>query len=999
MSTKFLSTCESEHVAVRLVQPRSLGIGAPKELGQDAWASVEDRLQPIARRLIALARDKVATWDGNKLLIPNDTAAEFTSSFGGMIGLPGPAPVMVDVSFAGTLSSDPSVRLIWKDTSYLIIDSQRMGILLQWGGRSGVLQGALLQLVAAAEAFNAVAQKTIEERVEKWAAVTAALARVDPAMVEADEFTRSFTVFQAGSFSLDVRDIPGSLDFVPILMSRSKARSLDDNAPALDTDGETDQNPFDELVDEEANRLLAATDQSAFQRAFEGEHEVSRAYRLRRTTYVLIDPDLRGALRIVKNARSAPDAQKREFVKNPRAAIAKELGLGASDGLSSALFVETRQYSDRVTGLGLWERPELSWLSNSSTQWLPERFPVRLGDSEVEVTREEVEKLHDECRQAEAEKRDNVAFKGAEIPVEEARQILGQVIGSAATDPDLAISSDAEDRSRGNETEQHNHKGPFVVQIKTNFKDVSYEATLVPRRAFVETTAPTERLGRNAFKPHQADGFKWLIHSWLAGWQGVLLADDMGLGKSFQSLAFLSWIRKNSEIQTRNKGSRSLPILVVAPTALLQNWIKEAGLHLVPDALGPNRADVFGSGIRKFRNMEQTTANIEPLDWRKIADHDWVLTTYETLADNHVAFAKIRFSAAVFDEIQKIKEPGTLNTWASKAMNADFVLGLSGTPIENRIEDLWSIMDRVSPGLLGDLQTFSKTYRDADIDRYRALSDLLLKPSTSAPSIILRRMKEDVKISLPSKTVVPYPVEMPPLQAKYYDDVVEKALAPSERNRGAMLETVQRLRGISLFPGDPSKFDLTKREDCLAWIGQSARLGKTFEILRNVQRRGERALVFVEHRAMQVMLAEAIATDMNIPRPIIINGSTPGARRQALVDDFEEGRESFDVMILSPKAAGVGLTILSANHVVHLSRWWNPAVEDQCNDRVYRIGQTKPVTIHVPLARHPKWGDKSFDMSLDRLLAKKREMSKGLLAPPVSEGDLDEVFDDLRKSA
>jgi superfamily II DNA or RNA helicase len=956
-------------------------------------------LQPIARRLIALARDKVATWDGNKLLIANDTAAEFTSSFGGTIGLPGPAPVMVDVSFAGTLSSDPSVRLIWKDTSYLIIDPQRIGILLQWGGRSGVLQGALLQLVAAAEAFNAVAQKPVEERVEKWAAVTAALARVDPAMVEVDEFTRSFTVFQAGSFSLDVRDIPGSLDFVPVLMSRSKARSLDDNAPALDTDGEADQNPFDELVDEEANRLLAATDQSAFQRAFEGEHEVSRAYRLRRTTYVLIDPDLQGALRIVKNARSAPDAQKREFVKNPRAAIAKELGLGASDGLSSALFVETRQYSDRVTGLGLWERPELSWLSNSSTQWLPERFPVRLGDSEIEVTREEVEKLHDECRQAEVEKRDNVAFKGAEIPVEQARQILGQVIGSAATDPDLASSSDAEDRSRGNETEQHHHKGPFVVQIKTNFKDVSYEATLVPRRAFVETTAPTERLGRNAFKPHQTDGFKWLIHSWLAGWQGVLLADDMGLGKSFQSLAFLSWIRKNSEIQTRKKGGRSLPILVVAPTALLQNWIKEAGLHLAPDALGSNRADVFGSGIRKFRNIEQTTANIEPLDWRKIADHDWVLTTYETLADNHVAFAKIKFSVAVFDEIQKIKEPGTLNTWASKAMNADFVLGLSGTPIENRIEDLWSIMDRVSPGLLGDLQTFSKTYRDADIDRYRALSDLLLKPSTSAPSIILRRMKEDVKVSLPSKTVVPYPVEMPPLQAKYYDDVVEKALAPGERNRGAMLETVQRLRGISLFPGDPSKFDLTKREDCLAWIGQSARLGKTFEILRNVQRRGERALVFVEHRAMQVMLAEAIATDMGIPRPIIINGSTPGARRQAFVDDFEEGREAFDVMILSPKAAGVGLTILSANHVVHLSRWWNPAVEDQCNDRVYRIGQTKPVSVHVPLARHPKWGDKSFDMSLDRLLAKKREMSKGLLAPPVSEADLDEVFDDLSKPA
>lgn len=997
MSAKFLSTCENEHVAVRLVEPRTLGIGTPKELGQGAWASVGDRLQPIARRLVALARDKFATWDGNKLLIPNEMAAEFTTSFGGTIGLPGPAPVMVDVSFTGTLSSEPSIRLVWKDTSYLVIDPQRTGILLQWGSRSGVLQGALLQLVVAAEAFNAVAQKPIEQRVEKWAAVTAALARVDPATVEADEFTKSFTVFQAGSFSLDVRDAPGSLDFAPVLMSRSKARSLDDNAPALDTDGEADQNPFDELVDEEANRLLAATDQSAFQRAFEGEHEVSRAYRLRRTTYVLIDPDLRAALKIVKSARAAPDAEKREFIKNPRAAIAKELGLGASDGLSSALFVETRQYSDRVTGLGLWERPELSWLSNSSTQWLPERFPVRFGDAEIEITREEVEELHEECRRADEAKRDKVAFKGAKIRVEQAREILGQIVGNAVADAALATSPDAEARSGPNKAERQNPKGPFVVQIKTNFKDVTYEATLVPRRALVPTNPPTERLGRNPFKPHQTEGFNWLIRSWLAGWRGVLLADDMGLGKSFQSLAFLSWIRKNSETQARKTGSRSVPILVVAPTALLQNWIKEAALHLVPDALGSNRADVFGSGIRRFRNTEQATADIEPLDWRKIADHDWVLTTYETLADNHVAFAKIKFSVAVFDEIQKIKEPGTLNTWASKAMNADFVLGLSGTPIENRIEDLWSIMDRVSPGLLGDLQTFSKTYRDADVDRYRTLSDLLLKPSTSAPPIILRRMKEDVKVSLANKTVFAYPVEMPPLQAKYYDDVVEKALAPGERSRGAMLETVQRLRGISLFPGEPGKFDLTKREDCVAWIGQSARLGKTFEILRNVQRRGERALVFVEHRAMQVMLAEAIATEMGIPRPIIINGSTPGARRQAFVDDFEEGREAFDVMILSPKAAGVGLTILSANHVVHLSRWWNPAVEDQCNDRVYRIGQTKPVSVHVPLARHPKWGDKSFDMSLDRLLAKKREMSKGLLAPPVSDTDLDNVFDDLRQ--
>jgi len=1002
VSAKFISTCESRHVAVRLVEPRLLGIGSPKELRSEEWPSVDESLQPFAQRLLALVRDKVAAWNGNSLLIPNELAADFTTSFGAAIGLPSPAAVMVDVSFIGSLSSDPCVRLTWKDTSYVEIDPKRIGMEIRWGQRAGILQGALYQLVVAADEFNAVAQKSVDQRVEKWVPFTEALRRVDPATVEADEFTKSFTVFQAGSFALDVRDVPGSIDFVPILMGRSKARSLDDNAPALDTDGAADQNEFDELLDEEANRLLTATDQTAFQRSFEGAGVVSRAYRLRRTTYVLIDPDLKNALEVVKQARAASEVEKREFVKNPRSAIAKALGLEASEGLSNALFIETRQYSDRVTGLGLWERPELSWLSKSATQWLPERFPVRLGDSDIEVTREEMGKLDEDIRQADKDQQGSVEFQGRTISVDDGRKIIDQIVGKPSGDSaalqDVPVGSGEGSRS-SDERERQEPKGPFVVQIKTNFKDVSYEARLVARRAVVPMKPPSRRMGRNEFKPHQSEGFDWLLRSWLAGWRGVLLADDMGLGKSFQSLAFLAWIRENSEALAHGTGGKHLPILVVAPTALLQNWIKEAGLHLAPDALGANRADVFGSGIRKFKNSDLSTASIEPLDWQKIADHDWVLTTYETLADHHVAFAKIKFSVAVFDEIQKIKEPGTLNTWASKAMNADFVLGLSGTPIENRIEDLWSIMDRVSPGLLGDLQTFSKIYRDADIDRYRKLSDFLLKPTPSAPPIILRRMKEDVKVSLPAKTIIPYPVEMPPLQARYYDDVVEKALAPGDRNRGAMLETVQRLRGISLFPGEPKKFDLTKRQDCLEWMAQSARLGKTFEILRKVQRAGERALVFVEHRAMQYMLAEAIATELGIARPVIINGGTPGARRQALVDDFEDGREPFDVMILSPKAAGVGLTILSASHVIHLSRWWNPAVEDQCNDRVYRIGQTKPVSIHLPLARHPKWGDKSFDMSLDRLLSKKREMSKGLLAPPVSDADLDEMFDDVRRAA
>ena len=245
---------------------------------------------------------------------------------------------------------------------------------------------------------------------------------------------------------------------------------------------------------------------------------------------------------------------------------------------------------------------------------------------------------------------------------------------------------------------------------------------------------------------------------------------------------------------------------------------------------------MFGSGINKFRNLDKDTAR-EPLDWRKLDDHDWILTTYETLADNQTAFAKIKCSVALFDEIQKIKDPGTLNTFAAKSVNADFVLGLSGTPIENRIEDLWSITDRVFPSLLGDLKAFSATYRDADAERYRVLSDKLLKPLDGAPAIMLRRMKDDVLEGLPKKSVKLYPTDMPTAQADCYAKVVKTALAAGKRERGAMLEVVQKLRGISLFPSDATKFDLSMEKECLKWIEQSARLGRTFEILRDIERR------------------------------------------------------------------------------------------------------------------------------------------------------------------
>ena len=179
----------------------------------------------------------------------------------------------------------------------------------------------------------------------------------------------------------------------------------------------------------------------------------------------------------------------------------------------------------------------------------------------------------------------------------------------------------------------------------------------------------------------------------------------------------------------------------------------------------------------------------------------------------------------------------------------------------------------------------------------------------------------------------------------------------------------------------------------MEWLGQSARLSQALDILRRIETAGEKAIIFIEDREVQRVFAGIMSTLFPLQAmPPVINGEVPGHKRQEMVDRFQERPPGFDLLILSPKAAGIGLTITAANHVIHLSRWWNPAVEDQCNDRVYRIGQEKPVTVHLPMAVHPTFGTASFDLTLNQLLTRKRGLSQNMLAPPVSDGDVGAIF-------
>jgi SNF2 family DNA or RNA helicase len=343
----------------------------------------------------------------------------------------------------------------------------------------------------------------------------------------------------------------------------------------------------------------------------------------------------------------------------------------------------------------------------------------------------------------------------------------------------------------------------------------------------------------------------------------------------------------------------------------------------------------------------------------------------------------------VFDEAQKIKNPASLVSRGAKSLNADFVLALTGTPIENRLADLWSIADRTHEGFLGDLKTFSVRYEAPDTppERLAELKERIGEDREERPAFMVRRMKADRLRDLPEKRLEIRSAPMPPAQAAAYREAVARARGGQQ---GDVLAALQALRAVSLHP-----FDADAAAEPAAFIAASARWQLLFHFLDEIAKRREKALVFLEAQALQPVLSQLAADRYRLSRPpLVINGTVAGEQRQARVAAFQKnGPTGFDLLILGPRAAGTGLTLTAANHVVHLSRWWNPAVEDQCTDRAYRIGQTRPVTVWIPQAEFPDDPARSFDRQLHELLERKRGLCRDMLAPPAATArDAEDLF-------
>ena len=502
----------------------------------------------------------------------------------------------------------------------------------------------------------------------------------------------------------------------------------------------------------------------------------------------------------------------------------------------------------------------------------------------------------------------------------------------------------------------------MILHTKQNFPVSGWQPELAPRNGYLAEGVPARVV--TALKDHQREGLAWQKECWTVGLAGVLNADEQGLGKTLQTIAFL---RAVQDQQAQSHAANTFPVLVVAPTSLLPTWEAEVARHTDRDGLG-HVIRLYGSGLGGYRargvDGVDTESGEAKLDLGMLEEaiaegrghRFWMLTTYTTLTNYHHSLGRIPFAVAVFDEIQALKNPASLRSFAARAIRGDFRIGLTGTPIENRTSDLWAVMDQLVPGALGTLKEFNDEYSAPDQGKMTELHGRVFLPTSDLPRLAMRRTKDQMAAQLPQKSRRLHPRLMPESQVAAYDAARLKVT----RGRGG-LKAPHHIRSVSVHP------ELALRETRSDFVRDSARIDATFDVIRNVRERGERALVFIEHRLVQYQFVEVARREFGLPKIDIINGSTPIRQRQLIVERFprhldEDG--GFDLLVLGTRAAGTGLTLTAAAHAIHVSRWWNPAVEEQCNDRVHRIGQERAVTVHVPMAVHPAYREHSFDCLL-----------------------------------
>lgn len=439
---------------------------------------------------------------------------------------------------------------------------------------------------------------------------------------------------------------------------------------------------------------------------------------------------------------------------------------------------------------------------------------------------------------------------------------------------------------------------------------------------------PQPQTLKGKLRPYQTYGFSWL--SFFQRWGlGAILADDMGLGKTIQALALLAHEKEN------NNGKLPGPVLLVCPTSVVTNWQRET------QRFAPSLNIYKHQGPSRFRNHELI---------KKAGETELFITSYPLVRQDLEELQSIKWHGIILDEAQNIKNPAAKQTQAARALKANFRFALTGTPVENRLMELWSIMQFLNPGYLGTRESFRREFA-IPVERFHD-PEITNQLKELVSPFILRRVKTDPNVidDLPEKIEVKAYCNLTEEQASLYQNHINEVMDRIQNSdgierHGLVLSMLTKLKQICNHPIQylekinghvPLAKDMHNR---------SGKLKRLVEMLEEIVAVGDRVLIFTQFAEMGKMLNSYLAATLNT-QTLFLYGNTPVKMRDQMIKRFMDDENGPQIFILSLKAGGIGLNLTRANHVIHFDRWWNPAVEDQATDRAFRIGQNRNVQVH-----------------------------------------------------
>ena len=900
----------------------------------------KDDLTPDIKNIFSMVQANVT--EGSGIFIDHSKIADLNIHEIKQLGLPPVYPYRLSINTKGrpTTSAFSYEMEFLNDKSQKFYQVKRQGVILHLDGQSFTLTNPHFGFLEKISKLTPEI-KNPGERLGLWSEVI----KIFPREVKMDHPELLNVQFvKADRFCVDKKHTPGAdFNLVPELVYSKEKEEGDDNV--------TSQLP--EGVSWE------------FKDSFLNSPTVDPYYRVG-NYYIKLSDTLRQCLKVIKQQNQQPLEKKQAFYSSPMSFVKDQLQEDVPENLLEEVFFETEQFkSDRISHIGKW-MPKLGLYvdPDAKSPWFPkDDVIVRIKDQLLHFAPDDISQVISDMEMGLQKGKQNHVYQNQTIPLnKDTIQILKEVKNNIVQEAQKYMPPGRDANKQSLLQNLNTVKDREVAVIKDNIDVLQYQKARAERKHY-RKQIPGDISALFSEYPHQKEGVLWLEDHFLEGGSGCLLADDMGLGKTFQTLAFLYWYKQ----QVKDKK----PVLIVAPTGLLKNWQDEHKKHLqtdkngtVLDGLGVEYR-AYGPSFRQARKSETNRSVIQ-----KMKDSGYTLTTYESVRDHHKDFfIKVKWGVVVFDEVQKIKNPNSLMTDACKALASDFSIGLTGTPIENSFIDLWCISDCLEPKILGLLKDFHESYiKNKKPNAGYEINKKLVKEKK--PPFLLRRLKKGHLLqNLPQREFIIKNLPMTEEQQKAYSEVVRKV---KNREYSHSLQALPLLRRYSTYV-----------EDCVAgvekFIKSSSKMEFLFKTLEEIKTKMEKALICVENRYLQKKIKGICDSRWNLCVSVI-NGEMAGDRRKQAVDELSE-KEGFDVMIISPRAGGVGLNIVSANHIIHIDRWWNPAVEDQSNDRIFRIGQNKPVFVYHLLGIHPYYQDTSFDVELHRLLEKKRQLREETLSP------------------